>query len=398
MTQRLFKTALILGLLTAIGPFAIDMYLPALPSIGDKLHAGIPQVQASLMVFLGAVAVCQVFYGPVSDMVGRKPPLYFGLVVFMLAALAASLAPSIGWLIAARFVQGIGACAMMAIPRAVVRDYHTGPDAARLMTLLMLVFSVSPILAPLTGSFIIELWSWRGIFLLMALCAVLGLALVAFAMPETRPKEKRLESGLSSALASYALLLGDRRFLGLSFIGGFGMASFFGFLANSSFVYIDHYGLDPTHYSFAFSINAVAFIGMSQFTANLARRYGFNRIIRVAAVSYSAITVLLLALFLTGVDRLEVLMVFLFCGFGCLGLIIPSSAVLALDDHGPIAGSASALMGTIQMVTGAIVMAIVSAFFDGTAVPMVAGIAACALIVLALTAVTLRIPAAVPAE
>ncbi len=398
MTQRLFKTALVLGLLTAIGPFAIDMYLPALPSIGSKLDASIPEVQASLMAFLGAVAICQIFYGPISDMAGRKPPLFFGLGIFIAAAVAASLAPSIGWLIVARFVQGVGACAMMAIPRAVVRDYHTGPDAARLMTLLMLVFSVSPILAPLTGSLIIKIWSWRGIFVLMALCAVLGIALVAFAMPETRPKEKRLESSLSSALKSYALLLRDRRFLGLSFIGGFGMASFFGFLANSSFVYIDHYGLDPTHYSFAFSINAIAFIGVSQFTANLARRYGFNRIMRVAASGYSVITVVLLAMFLAGVDRLDVLMVFLFCGFGCLGLIIPSSAVLALDDHGAIAGSASALMGTIQMVTGASVMAVVSAFFDGTAVPMVTGIAGCALVVLALTAVTLRMPAAVPAE
>lgn len=398
MTQRLFKTALILGLLTAIGPFAIDMYLPALPSIGDKLNASIPEVQASLMTFLGAVAVCQIFYGPISDMVGRKPPLYFGLVVFTVASLAASLSPTIGWLIVARFVQGIGACAMMAIPRAVVRDYHTGPDAARLMTLLMLVFSVSPILAPLTGSLIIELWSWRGIFMLMAFCAVLGIVLLTFAMPETRPKEMRLDSSVSSALASYATLLRDRRFLGLSFIGGFGMASFFGFLANSSFVYIDHYGLDPTQYSFAFSVNAVAFIGVSQFTATLARRHGFNAIIRLAATSFSAITLVLLVLFLAGVDMLPVLMVFLFFSFGCLGLIIPSSAVLALDDHGAIAGSASALMGTIQMVTGAGVMAIVSAFFNGTAIPMVAGIAVCAAIVLALTTVTLRMPAAILAE
>jgi len=398
MTQRLFKTALILGLLTAIGPFAIDMYLPALPSIGDKLNASIPEVQASLMTFLGAVAVCQIFYGPISDMVGRKPPLYFGLVVFAVASLAASLSPTIGWLIVARFVQGIGACAMMAIPRAVVRDYHTGPDAARLMTLLMLVFSVSPILAPLTGSLIIELWSWRGIFMLMAFCAVLGIVLLTFAMPETRPKEMRLDSSVSSALASYATLLRDRRFLGLSFIGGFGMASFFGFLANSSFVYIDHYGLDPTQYSFAFSVNAVAFIGVSQFTATLARRHGFNAIIRLAATSFSAITLVLLVLFLAGVDMLPVLMVFLFFSFGCLGLIIPSSAVLALDDHGAIAGSASALMGTIQMVTGAGVMAIVSAFFNGTAIPMVAGIAVCAAIVLALTTVTLRMPAAILAE
>lgn len=398
MTQRLFKTALILGLLTAIGPFAIDMYLPALPSIGDKLDASIPQVQASLMVFLGAVAVCQIFYGPISDMVGRKPPLYFGLVLFIIAAVAASLAPTIEWLIAARFVQGVGACAMMAIPRAVVRDYHTGPEAARLMTLLMLVFSVSPILAPLTGSMIVAFASWRFIFVLMAVIAVFGIGLLTFAMPETRPKEMRLESSLASALASYAMLLRDWRFLGLSFIGGFGMASFFGFLANSSFVYIDHYGLSPAHYSLAFSVNAVAFIGISQFTASLARRHGFAPIMRFAAMSYFALTAMLLVVFLSGVDRLEVLMVFLFCGFGCLGLIIPSSAVLALDEHGAIAGSASALMGTIQMVTGATVMAIVSAFFDGTATPMIAGIAACAAIVLTLTHFTLRERRPVPAE
>ncbi|MGN6549246.1 MAG: multidrug effflux MFS transporter [Pararhizobium sp.] len=398
MTHRLFKTALILGLLSAIGPFAIDMYLPALPSIGDKLKASIPEVQASLMIFMGAVAVCQVFYGPVSDMVGRKPPLYFGLATFIVGAVCAALAPSIGWLIAARFVQGVGACASMAIPRAIVRDYHTGPDAARLMTLLMLVFSVSPILAPLTGSLIVEFGSWRAIFWVTAVAALLAIALLFFALPETRPPEKRVASGFGPAFRAYAMLLRDRRFLGLSFIGGFGISSFFGFLANSSFVYIDHYGLTPTQYSFAFSLNAIGFIGMSQFTANFARRYGFNRVMRLASAGYFALTVTLLALFLIGTDRFSVLVPFLFAAFACLGLIIPSSAVLALDDHGEIAGSASALMGTIQMVTGAVVMAIVSAFFDGTAVPMVAGIAACAAIVLVLTRGTLREERPVPAE
>lgn len=397
MTHRLFRTALILGLLSAIGPFAIDMYLPALPAMGEKLHASIPETQASLMIFMGAVALCQVIYGPVSDMVGRKPPLYFGLATFIVGAVWAALAPSIGWLIAARFVQGVGACASMAIPRAIVRDYHTGPDAARLMTLLMLVFSVSPILAPLTGSLIVEFGSWRAIFWVTALAALLAVALLFFALPETRPPEKRVASGFGQAVQAYAMLLRDRRFLGLSFIGGFGISSFFGFLANSSFVYIEHYGLTPTQYSFAFSLNAVGFIGMSQFTANFARRYGFNRVMRLASAGYFALTVTLLALFLLGTDRFSVLVPFLFAAFACLGLIIPSSAVLALDDHGEIAGSASALMGTIQMVTGAVVMAIVSAFFDGTAVPMVAGIAACATIVLALTRGTLREERAVPA-
>jgi DHA1 family bicyclomycin/chloramphenicol resistance-like MFS transporter len=175
------------------------------------------------------------------------------------------------------------------------------------------------------------------------------------------------------------------------------MASFFAFLASSSFIYIDHYGLTPTQYSFAFSMNAVGFIGMSQFTANFARRFGFPALMRVASAGYFAITVTLLALFMLGFDQLWIMMAFLFVGFACLGLIIPSSAVLALDDHGEIAGSASALMGTFQMVTGAVVMAIVSAFFDGTAVPMLAGIAICATIVLVLIRGTLGTRQTVPA-
>ncbi|TPW32919.1 multidrug effflux MFS transporter [Pararhizobium mangrovi] len=394
MTQSLFKTALILGLLTAIGPFAIDMYVPALPAIGEKLNADVPHVQASLMVFLGAVALCQVFYGPVSDMIGRKPPLYFGLVLFIVASIGAAMAPTIGWLITARIVQGIGACAMMSLPRAIVRDFHTGPEAARLMTLLMLVLSVSPILAPLTGSLIIKAWSWRGVFVFMMLAAVLGIFLLAFALPETRPPEKRVESGISHALASYAMLLRDRRFMGLSFIGGFGISSFFGFIANSSFVYIDHYGLGPTSYALSFSVNAIAFIGMAQTTSYLAQRYGFSRIVATAAAGFCIVAMILFGLFVAGIDGLPVLMVFLFVAFGFLGIIIPSSAVMALDDHGEIAGSASALMGTVQMVTAAIVMAVVSAFFNGTALPMVGGIAACSLVVLALSLAIVRIPSA----
>lgn len=153
MTSNFFKTALVLGLLSAIGPFAVDMYLPALPSIGSSLNTSMPAVQASLMVFFIAMGVGQIIYGPVSDMLGRKRPLFFGLAVFALASVGCALAPDIQTLIVLRFIQGLGASAAMVIPRAVVRDLHTGVDAARLMSLLMLVFSVSPVLAPLFGSF-----------------------------------------------------------------------------------------------------------------------------------------------------------------------------------------------------------------------------------------------------
>ena len=400
MTQSLVRNALVLGLLTAIGPFAIDMYLPALPSIGASLGADTDQVLMSLTAFFVTFGLSQIVYGPISDMVGRKPPLYFGIALFAVASIGCALSTDIHMLIAFRFVQGIGAAAGMVVPRAIVRDLHTGVDAARLMSLLMLVFSVSPILAPLTGSIVIELISWRAIFWVVTVTAVLGLLMLATLLKETRPRAMRVESTVGSALAAYKVLLGDRRFLGLSFIGGVAIASFFVYLANSSFVLIGHYGLSPTLYSLAFSVNAVAFFAAAQLNGWLGSRFGLQRIIRPAVIGYATTMLVLFALTMAGVDRLEVLSVLLFVGFGFLGLVIPTSSVLALEEHGSIAGTASSLMGTLQFMTGAIVIAIGSVFADGTPLPMVAGITACAAVTLVLTQMTLgrRRLAAAPAE
>ncbi|MFN4349289.1 MAG: multidrug effflux MFS transporter [Hylemonella sp.] len=375
MTTPFLRAALVLGLLSAIGPFAIDMYLPALPSIGQSLGASIGAVQASLMAFFIALGLGQLIYGPVSDMVGRKPPLYFGLGLFALGSVGCALAPDIHTLVAMRFVQGLGACACSVVPRAVVRDLYTGHEALRLMSTLMLVFSVSPILAPLAGSLLIEWQGWRSTFWFMLAAGLLGLLLIATQVNETRPPEQRVGSSWHQALRGYLTLLRDRHFLGLVLIGAFGIASFFAYLANSSFVLIDHYGLTPRQYSIVFAANAASFIGMSQLTARLGRRFGMKPMIGMAAHGYAGVMVLLLALFLLGVDALPVLLALLFVGYGFLGLIIPTSAILALEDHGPIAGTASALMGTLQFATGAVVMAIVGLFVDGTGLPMVAGIA-----------------------
>lgn len=389
MNRSVARFAIVLGLLSAIGPFAIDMYLPALPSIGADLKADTSQVQMSLMAFFLSLGFGQLVYGPVSDMVGRKAPLYFGLGLFMVGSIGCALSPSIEVLISFRFVQGLGACAGMVVPRAVVRDLHTGPEAARLMSLLMLVFSVSPILAPLSGSAVIAIAGWRAVFWVVLGAAVLGVILLALALPETRPSAERRESSIGGAMRGYGLLLRDRHFLGLVFIGAFGIASFFAFLANSSFVMIEHYGLTPTQYSFAFSVNAVSFIGVSQFAGPIGSRIGMVPMMRYAVLGYTLTMVLLFALFLLGFDGLPVLMGLLFIGFGFLGLVIPSSAVLALDAHGPIAGTASALMGTLQFAAGALVMAVVGLFLDGTALPMVTGIAGAALVALLLTQLTL---------
>lgn len=390
MNSRLFGAALILGLLSAIGPFAIDMYLPALPTIREALRTDVDTAQMSLMVFFAAVGAGQLVYGPVSDMLGRKPPIYFGLVLFALGSIGCATASDIHTLIAFRFVQGLGACAGMVIPRAIVRDMHTGHEAARLMSLLMLVFSVSPILAPLTGSLVIRLASWRGIFWTVAGAAVLGLVLAGTALKETRPREARVDSNLRTALSAYGTLLRDWHYLGLVFICSFGVSSFFAYLANSSFVLIDHYGLSPSLYGLAFSVNAVAFIGAAQFTGKLGARYGLARVVLAAVIGYSSVMVALLLLNIAGVDKLGVMMALLFVGYGFLGLVIPSSAVLALEDHGKIAGTAAALLGTMQFATGACVIGVVGRFLDGTARPMLAGIAACSVIALLLAQATLR--------
>jgi DHA1 family bicyclomycin/chloramphenicol resistance-like MFS transporter len=401
MTPKFLRIAVVLGLLSAIGPFAIDMYLPALPSIGADLRASSAAVQMSLLIFFLSMGLGQIIVGPISDMVGRKPPLYFGLALFMVGGIGSALAPSIGWLIAFRFVQGLGACAGMAVPRAVVRDMHTGAEATKLMSMLMLVFSVSPILAPLTGSFIIEAFGWRGVFWAVTGAAVLATVLLATSLKETRPAEARIGSSLGTALAGYRFLLGNRKFLGLTAIGGFAISSFFVYLSTSSFVLIDHYGLTPQVYSVFFSINAVSFFAMSQLTGMLSARFGLRRVVRVAVTGFATTMVALFAVMASGLDSLEVLAALLFVGYGFVGLVIPTTSVLAMDDHGEIAGTASALMGTLQFAIGAVAMGVAGVFFDGTPLPMVAGIALCAVITFVVTQTTLgraRDAAEVPAE
>jgi MFS transporter, DHA1 family, multidrug resistance protein len=396
MKSQFLKNAIILGLLAAIGPFAIDMYVPALRAISADLGASTAATQMTLMVFFVSFGVCQIVYGPVSDMVGRRGPLFVGLILFIAGAIGCGFAPTIEWLIAFRFVQGVGAAACMVIVRAVIRDLHTGIQATRLMSLVMLVFSVSPILAPVTGSGLIVLFGWRAVFAAVSVAALFGLVLIAIFLPETRPAADRVRSGFGSVLSGYGKLLTDGRFLGVTFIGGLGMSSFFAFLASSSFIYVDHFGLTATQYSIAFSVNAIGFIGASQFSARLGARYGMGRVISGAVSVYTAVSLVLFALTLAGVDSLAVLMALLFLAFAGLGLVIPATMVLALEEHGPIAGMASALGGTLQFVSGAVVIVIVSFFFDGTALPMVTAIAACALGAFVLAQITLRGPAPVP--
>ncbi|TGG96034.1 Bcr/CflA family efflux MFS transporter [Natronospirillum operosum] len=386
----MIKMALILGLLSWIGPFAIDMYLPAMPTIAEDLNATVSASQWTLMSFFIAFGICQLFYGPASDVFGRKPPLYFGLGIFGLASLGCALAPSIEWLIAMRFVQGLGAAAVMSIPRAVIRDRYTGIEATRLMSTIMLVIAVSPMLAPLMGSAIIVPFGWRAVFLAVAMVTVMGLLLTGFALQETLAPADRSPFRFNTMMSAFGVLFRDTGFMGLTLIGGMGMASFFTFLATASFLYTGHYGLTPFQFSLAFALNALGFFTTSQIAANLGARFGSIPVVKWAVTGFAVAACLLFAVVSLGFDSFPLLVAMLVVTFAFLGLVVPTSMVLALDEHGPIAGTAAALGGTLQMMLGAIAIAVVSLIFDGTPLMLTAAIAVCSLVAVTLSIMTLR--------
>nr|WP_010397494.1 multidrug effflux MFS transporter [Paracoccus sp. TRP] len=389
MRDPLFRMALILGLLSAVGPFAIDMYLPALPQVARDLGTSEAKAALTLTSYFIVFGIAQMIYGPMADAVGRKKPLVIGVAIFLVATVAASLAPTIGWLIAARALQGLGAATLMAVPRAVIRDMATGPAAAKMMAAIMIVISVSPMLAPLTGSAVMAWGGWREIFAVLAAAALLSLALILFVLPETLPQAERRPVRLTTMAEGARRLLSDRRFMGLTMIGGFGMASFFVFLASASFVYTGQYGLSPTGFSLAFAVNAIGFFSASQFAGKLAERYGMERVISFAITGFAGLALLLSVVVMAGFDALPVVIAGLFMANACLGLVMPTAMVMSLDPHPDIAGLASSLGGTIQMLTGGLMIAVTSPFLDNTSVTMVPAIALCAVLAWAAAAASL---------
>ncbi|MFH5776413.1 multidrug effflux MFS transporter [Paracoccus broussonetiae] len=390
MRDPMFRMALVLGLLSAVGPFAIDMYLPALPQVATDLGTTEAGAALTLTAYFIVFGFAQMIYGPMADALGRRRPLMIGVSIFLVAAIAASLAPTINWLIAARALQGLGAAALMAVPRAVIRDVATGPQAARVMATIMIVISVSPMLAPLTGSIVMAWGSWREIFAILAFAALISLTLIVMVLPETLPVARRQPVRFAAIASGAKRLLSDRRFMGLTMIGGFGMASFFVFLASASFVYTRQYGLSPTGFSVAFAINAIGFFSASQLAARLAEKFGMERVISLAITGFCGIMVALSLVVWSGFSALPIVIAGLFLGNACLGLVMPTAMVMSLDPHPDIAGLASSLGGTFQMLTGGLMIAVTSPFLNNTAETMVPAIALCS--ILAWSAAALSLP------
>jgi DHA1 family bicyclomycin/chloramphenicol resistance-like MFS transporter len=393
MTQSIARPALVLGLLSCIGPFAIDMYLPAMPAIGESLGTSVQAMQGTITAYFLAFGLAQLLYGPWADQAGRKPPLYAGIAVFCLGTLICAFAPTVTMLLIGRAVQGFGGAALMVVPRAIVRDLSTGNDATRLMAAIMLVFSVSPMLAPLAGAALLAFTGWRAIFLALLIAAAVSLAMLTFAQPETLSRENRQRFNVSETLRGARRLLTDRTFLSLTFMGAFGMSSFFVFLASATFVYTETYGLSPTGFSLAFAVNAISFIGASQFAGPLGLRLGAVALMRWATLGFAFATCALFGLALAGQVGLYTCIIGLALGNACLGMVIPTAMVMALDDHGDIAGLASSLGGTLQMLTGGVIVAAMGPFFSASPVPMIGIIALCALVAFGLSRLT-RLPQA----
>lgn len=397
MTRSILRPALILGLMSCIGPFAIDMYLPAMPDIGAHLNTSVQAMQGTITAYFAAFGLAQLLYGPWADQSGRKLPLYVGIAIFCIGAAICAAAPSIETLIIGRAVQGFGGAALMVVPRAIIRDGFTGNEATRLMAAIMLVFSVSPMLAPLAGSGLLAFASWRAIFIVLLLAALISLLMLHFLQEETLPDHQRQRFHLGDTLAAAKRLMTNRAFLSLTFLGAFGMASFFVFLASASFVYTKTFGLSPTQFSLAFAANAISFIGASQLAGPLGLRFGALKLMRMATLLFATAACSLFLLSITTGVTLATCIIGLGIGNAGLGLVIPTAMVMALDDHGDIAGLASSLGGTLQMLTGGVVVALMGPFFSEDPAVMIGVIAACAVAALALAQLTRKSQAALAA-
>ncbi|SDH67186.1 Bcr/CflA family multidrug efflux MFS transporter [Pseudomonas panipatensis] len=370
-----FSILLILGALSAFGPMAIDFYLPSLPALATAFGTDAEHVQLSLSAYFAGLAFGQLLYGPLADRFGRRPPLLLGVVIFTLASLACAYAPSLEWLIGARFVQALGGCAGMVIARAVVRDLCDPVAAAKAFSQLMLVMGLAPILAPLGGGLLLDSFGWQSIFLCLTLFSALAGAAIAAHLPETIPSGPR--PPLRGALKEYRRLFGDRSFLCYGLTGGVAIAGMFAYIAGSPFVFIQLYGVAPEHYGWVFGSNAAGFILMAQVNARLLRYRGPSFWLRRAVWVYFAAGLALLAVTLLRPQHLWPLLLPLFACISCLGFLMPNASACAMAGQGRHAGSASALMGSLQFTVAAAASALVGVLHDGTALPMALVITLC---------------------
>ncbi len=366
-----WRQVALIGTMSIFGPLCIDMYLPALPQINRELHASASAVQLSLTACLIGIALGQLLIGPVSDRTGRRLPLLIGLTLFVFSSLACAVAPNIYFLIAFRLIQGMGGAAGIVISRSIVRDLHSGVALARFFATLMLATGVGPVLAPQIGSWILEFTSWRGVFVVLAVFGVLLLFSAWYRVPETLPADKRQTGSLGSTLRTMAGVTRDRVFLGYVLACGLGMGATFSYIAGSSFVLENIYGLSPLGYGLVFAVNACGMIIGAQVSGRVTARYGAARLLTTGLfimVGGGALLAIVVSSGIVGLPGVIVSLWITMFGFGFVG---PNSAALAMQRYPHAAGSAAAVLGSFQFGMAAAIAPLAGIGGTHDATPMI---------------------------
>ncbi|VVO31485.1 multidrug effflux MFS transporter [Pseudomonas fluorescens] len=384
------RTIMILGALSAFGPLAIDFYLPAFPAMALAFGTDEKHIQLTLAAYFLGLSIGQLAYGPVADRFGRRIPLLVGVALFTLASLACAFVPSLDWLIGARFVQALGGCAGMVISRAVVSDKCDAVASAKVFSQLMLVMGLAPILAPMLGGLLVNLYGWQSIFIMLTLFSALSGLAVALGLPESLPANQPRQP-LSGALRQYGRLLADKVFLGHALTGGIAIAGMFAYIAGSPFVFIKLYGVPAEHFGWLFGINAAGFILVAQINARMLSKRGPAYLLARTVWIYLAAGVTLLGVSALHTPQLWPLLVPLFICIASLGCIIPNASACAMSGQGARAGSASAMLGCLQFSVAAGAASLLGVLHDGSAMPMAMVISLCGILAVSVAMVTRRL-------
>lgn len=374
------RIILILGALSTVTPFAIDLYLPAFPQIAEGLGSTPAQVALSLSSYFIGMAVGQLFYGPLLDRYGRKKPLFCGLLLFLFATVGCAFAPSVEALIALRFLQALGGCVAQVGAMTMVRDFFPIHEAAKVMSLLLLILSVSPLLAPSIGSFLATAFGWQWIFAILGAISAAILALAMRGLPEGHAPDPSVSLRPLPILKTFLEILRHPNFHVHALAGAFCFSGLFLYVAGSPIIFMKVFGVNAHLYGAIFAGLSVGFIGGSQLNIILSKRYGSPTVFRYALPVQAAVALVFLVGTWQGWYGLEATIAFFFLWLSCLGLIYPNAAPLALAPFGKHAGSAAALLGFLQIGVGALSSSTVGLLKAQTALPIVAVLTAATLI------------------
>jgi DHA1 family bicyclomycin/chloramphenicol resistance-like MFS transporter len=366
--QRL-QLAVILGSITTIGPLSIDMYLPALPTLVADFGTTAALVQLSLTFFLLGLASGQLVAGPLSDVYGRRRPLFIGMFIYAISSVLCAFSPSIGLLVALRFIQGLAGSVGVVVSRAAVRDLYSGSELTKFFSLLMIVNGLGPILAPVIGGQLLRVTTWQGIFLVLFAAGIIFCLTILLRLPETLPKERRSKSGLKGTLLTFRVLLGNRKFMGYALSQGFVMASMFAYISGSSFVLQNIFAVTPQVYSLIFAGNGIGIIITGQIAGRLAGKVSETKLLLSGLLLCTMGGLLLLLTILVGGGLIPIL-ICLFAVVSSVGIVGATSFSLAMQDQGESAGSASALIGLIPLLLGSCVAPLVGLGGVESALPM----------------------------